>query len=181
MTFKEKKDLLETVRSIYTLEGEVKIYQNALIDLVEFDPIEAFPLANYVLVSHLLKLTDIRRYLLDLGNIDIFRLESIIESEDITISPPIIELSAIDNVPVIVDGIHRFWLARHFTQKIKAIYVQGVDASYPVISYPLNWSEVRVYEQKPEITRRLREGLTSRKKYYRDFSALGSLGTRSTR
>jgi hypothetical protein len=112
------------------------------------------------------------------GNFD---LDEILEYNGIIIAPPVVELS--DGVPAIVDGIHRFYLAKQLGVPVKAIYIEG--ATLPLISYPVSWDVVKEYDEAPENPkhrRALRLGIEDKSEvlrtYYRDFSLLGSRGRR---
>ena len=67
-------------------------------------------------------------------------------------------------------------------KEISVVLVDGVDSNYPLISTPVCWGEVIEYSQKPEVPellRNIRPGIGDKlRKFYRDFSRLGSLGRR---
>lgn len=170
------------LRDVTTLEGGIKIYKEANIGLIDCQPDDVYPLAKYVLKSHLKKLTSIRENLLQKG-IDILYLDEIFSDENIAIAPPVIEFSEPDLVPVLVDGIHRLWMARKLGLPVRSIYITGSNPNLPVISLPVSWDEVSVWDKRPdrpEDRRIYRQGINEDNinSYYRDLSVLGSSGRR---
>jgi len=179
-----KQELLRIVRETKILDKEVPIYKNAEIVLKVFNPGDARPLAKYVLSNRLEQLGHLGLGFSKYG-IDIFDLDRIVEVGKSKIAPPVVEYSVDDGRDVIVDGIHRFFLARGGNRNIKCIYVRGVHPDYPTISLPISWQNVRVVKEIPKLPqerRDLRQGIPNLdrviKNYFRDFSALGSLGRR---
>lgn len=176
--------LLEAVRSTKTLEGGVNIYKDSLISLKIFDPESVSPTSKYVLMGSIRRLQVVRERLLDQG-VDIFHLRELIQFDGHTIAPPIVEYSEEDSANLIVDGIHRFFLAREVGQMVTAVYVQQVPRELPVIGLPVAWSEVARCEELPKYgyeRRRLRPTIPDDpailRKFYRDYSSLGSTGRR---
>lgn len=167
------------VKATKTLEGGIPIYEDAQISLQTVDPNEVFPIANYVLTENLKRLfgTWIQHMKDDCN---IFDLNGLVAVDDFLIAPPVVEWCEQDQKTLIVDGIHRFWLARKMHLPITTIFVEGVDPNYPVISFPMPWEEVRIHEKRPDNSRYLRPGITNenRQRFYRDLSVLGSTGTR---
>lgn len=168
------------IRNILTIEDGVSVYENADISIQDFRPDEVYPSALYVLRPHIEKIRCIGSELWRRG-VNIFQLDDVINMDEIMIAPPVIEMS--DGVPTIVDGIHRFYLARQLGFDVRCVFING--ASLPLISYPVEWQDVRMYDeppQQPELRRRIREGIsdtsTDLRKYYRDLSVLGSKGRR---
>ncbi len=124
-----------------------------------------------------------REDILSEDGVDIFKLDHIYYNLKYTVAPPVIEIS--DGVPAIVDGLHRCALARRLGEQISVIFVDGVNPQYPLISTPVNWEEVVEYARKPEVAellRNVRPGIRdeggSLRRFYRDFSYLGSTGRR---
>ena|SRR3989344_2071696 len=118
-----------------------------------------------------------------LDDVDIFKLDRIYPNSTYVVAPPVVEIS--DGVPAIVDGLHRCALARNLGEPVSVILVDGVNPQYPIISTPVTWNEVVEYYQKPEIPellRNVRPGIRdeggSLRRFYRDFSYLGSTGRR---
>jgi hypothetical protein len=178
---KENELLIDEVRNIKTIAESIPIYENAKIELSKFHPEEVSPIAKYVLLPNLKRILYLNLYLKNL-NKNMFELDEVVPIGDQIIGPPIVEWSEQDGVPVIVDGIHRFWLARLLDVKVNSIYVKNVDPNYPVTSYPVNWDEVIVRKEWPEdinVRRDLRVDQNLTNKFYRDFSILGSTGRRT--
>lgn len=173
--------LLNEVKEVKTLDGGFPVYEQADISLKIFHPKDVYPSALYVLTDHLEKLIELDSEVLSTHGIGIFGLDGIYDHSGGIIAPPVVEMS--DGVPTIVDGIHRFYLAFLQNRPVKTIFVQNVQL--PLISYPVGWGDVKVYESKPEhpqLLRRLRHGIpddpTKLRVYYRDLSLLGSKGRR---
>lgn len=177
-------NILEVVRGILTLNGGVLVYNDAKIGLQRFKADQVYPLSKYVLSTKISFLNGLRLGLLK-SRIDILNL---IGLETLTkiykgyvIAPPLVERS--DGVDVIVDGLHRFWIARQLNLPINCIYVGG--ASLPLIGLPVEWDRV-VYRdnlpKNPRERRDLRPGIADEsqvlRKYYRDLTVLGSGGRR---
>ena len=176
-------ELLQTVRAIRTLDGGVPIYQSATISTQVFHPEGVAPIARYVLSPSVARLEQTYRELMESG-VNLFDLDGVVEYRGFPISPPIVEYSPEDNANLIVDGIHRFYLARRLGSLVRAVYVHGADQSLPVIGLPVGWHEIVECETPPPAKerRRLRSGIEDRsevlRRYYRDYSPLGSTGRR---
>lgn len=175
--------LIEEVRRTKTLDGEIPLYKDAKISIETFSPNDLYPTAKYVLTANLKFVSAMRDELLNSDGVDILDLDRIWANHTYIVAPPVVEMS--DGVPAIVDGLHRCFLARHLGKRISVIFVNGVDPNYPIISTPVSWNEVVEYQTKPEIAhllRNVRLGIHdesgSLRKYYRDFSYLGSIGRR---
>ena len=114
------------------------------------------------------------------------------------LAPPIVEVSKIDgNIPVLVDGEHRFVLAREYGQKVRVVWIEGVSEEIPVIAKPIKWDEVKIYDVVPELagkrdfrfrnlkdiprSKTIKEKVTKENMfyfYYRDLSKVCSSGIR---
>lgn len=166
--------IIETVRGIKTLGTGINVYENAHISIERFYSNDVFPTALYILEPNIRQLQAISE------TMDIFSLTDVTNTLDgEVIAPPVVEVC--DGIPCIVDGIHRFTLAGRYGVPLNAIYIEG--AALPIVSYPVNWSEVISYEERPtdpKLMRRLRVEDRSEvlRYYYRDFSVLGSKGRR---
>lgn len=179
----QETELLQQVRNTVTLDGGIPVYADANIDLLQFDPTDVYPTALYVLQEHLDRLLVMYNVMREFG-VDILNLQGIYNYADgIVIAPPLVELC--DGVPAIVDGIHRFYLAGALGKPVTAIYVEGANPDYPLVSYPVSWEEVNLYQSRPtdpKLLRKVRYGIedTSEglRKYYRDLKFLGSSGRR---
>lgn len=150
------EELEEVVRGIHLLGNpRIKPYENAEIRLELMSWRDIHPLSLYLLKPQL----DVHRWLrqrfLTEHMVDIFDLRGSIEfsvgGTERLISPPLVEISEADEgAPVLVDGLHRFWLAREEEIPIRVIFVSGVPRKLPVTCYPVGWDEVRVYDSVPE-------------------------------
>jgi len=175
--------LIEVVRDTRTLDGRIPLYKDAEISVKSFDPEDLYPTAKYVLTANLQFVSTMREELLNSDGVDILGLNQIFANHIYVVAPPVVEIS--DGVPAIVDGLHRCSLARNLGEKISVIFVNGVDSRYPIISIPIGWEEVVEYQTKPEVAnllRNVRPGIQdeggSLRKFYRDYSYLGSVGRR---
>lgn len=136
-------------------------YADAVISsrVVETDTIA--PLARYVLFDHLktqaqLHATFIRQAKIDTldlhGKRGGIRYRVGADSEIWEMVPPIVEVSDIDGgVPVLLDGEHRFMLARELGQKVRVIWIEQVDKRAPTMAKPIEWGEVSVHNEVPPL------------------------------
>lgn len=155
----------------------VPIYADADIRLERVNAKDTNPIALYVLRPNLRFLQDV------LAHVDIFNLTDTYQEDGLTIAPPIIEIW--DGKRQIVDGIHRMYLALVLDLPTNIVTIEGVNPAYPLVSEPVNWSDVREYDNAPETKaerRRLRPGISatdlSYSSFFRDYSTLGSQGRR---
>ena len=177
------EELLDLIRQTTTL-NDFPIYERAEIGLKRFDAEEAFPIAKYVLEQRLAELTELEEKL-QIHGLSIFDLDSVIEIGNVRMGPPVVEYSIDDAIPVIVDGLHRFYLAKESSLKINSLFIRNVHPDYPTISLPIEWDELSVVKEMPEIVedrRKLREGIPNNdeviRSFFRDFKFLGSPGRR---
>lgn len=65
------------------------------------------------------------------------------------ISPPIVEVSEDDgNIPVVTDGLHRFFLAKVLdVSHINSIVIRNIACPLP--AFPVEWNEVRLCKSVP--------------------------------
>lgn len=179
-------ELLQLVRDIKTLGEGVPVYKRASISFQEFHPDQVYPISKYVLMGNIRRLEEVRNTLLQRG-VDIFHLQEAVQYGDYTITPPVVEYSRPDRANLIVDGIHRFFYAREMGETVTAVHVRRVRSDLPVIGLPVGWEEVARCEELPLTgpeRRRLRPNIpddsTVLRRYYRDYSPLGSTGRRPT-
>lgn len=175
-------NLIEQVRDTRTLQGDNHVYQNAEIEINQVIPDEINPIALYVMLPGLRWLYSQIERLLAHG-VNPFNLTDIYRDEEITMGPPLIERS--DGGWSIVDGLHRFFLARRENIKITAIQVDGADPSIPLVGLPVDWRDVKQVMIKPEKAcelKLLRPGIEDTsdmlRSHYRDLRYLGSRGRR---
>lgn len=150
------EELEKVVRGIHLLKNpQIKPYANAEIRLELMSWKDIHPLSLYLLKSQLEVNRQLRRLFLAEHGVDIFNLQGSIEfsldGNERLISPPLVEISEVDGgIPVLVDGLHRFWLAREEDVPIRVILVSGVPKELLVTCYPIGWDEVRVYKRVPK-------------------------------
>lgn len=169
-----RKAPLEATESL----GKILIYENATMRICDFIPDELNPTSLYVLKAHLDSLKQLRKELLEQYQLDIFKQTDILHlrtenGQVIGLAPPFVEFYEETvriislpgdrippileiQIPVIKDGIHRIWLAKQENASINCIAVSGALTRHRPYAYPNSWSEIRVYDSKPEL-----------KKYYR--------------
>jgi hypothetical protein len=158
-----------------------------------------YPLAKYVLADNLAQLERIRVALLAQG-FDIFnlpgRVEVISGPERTFVAPPVIEDWPHEG-RLIVDGLHRIWLARRYgLKRVRCVLIRNV--SMPLVPLPVRWDEVREYppglsptekriyrfdkfSDVASVNRAVEWGVNEhnyRYFFFRDFSRLGSSGIR---
>lgn len=183
-------------------------YKNAEITSQIVEPEKIAPLANYVVRDFLTFQRNLHREFFVSNKIDTLDLNGSrgglrfgVEGEkgEWLMVPPIVEVSHADgDVPVLVDGEHRFMLARELGQKIRVIWIEGVPEALPVIAKPIKWDEVRLVEEIPKIEDKREFRFKSPKEYpnlteytkiaitdknfryflYRDYSQVASSGVR---
>lgn len=166
VTIKTKRNWVEFEKALrgVTLNSDKSImpYKNAKISskIVSFD--EIYPISYYVLAGHIevqQKLHDLfwQKYKINTLNLDgdrpnlTFQVTG--EKGEWSISPPIVEVSVADGgKQVLLDGEHRFMLARKLDQKIRVVWIENVPKEYPPVSYPITWKEVKTYYKVPKLT-----------------------------
>jgi hypothetical protein len=197
---------LATVRSVALQSDPTKFpYRAAQISFREYDPNVLFPTAFYVLEENLARTELLYRTLLSEG-VDILHLKGMLryefEGREHIIAPPLVEHyvervgPSQGSVDVVVDGLHRVFLARSLRVSVIAVTVAG--ATEPLVPLPVGWEEVRTVIEMPssDSKRRYRypdylvfpsdevpngENFTLEQKryyYYRDLGPIGSEGIR---
>lgn len=172
--------ICEQMREVLTIGDGYPIYRDADISIKEFSPDDVFPTSKYVLWENLRNISRLKKSAEQRG-VNILQLEDIDSINGVPIAPPVVENDG--EVDCIVDGLHRFTVARIRGENVKAIYVSGVDGKRPIIGKPVSWDKVIWSREKPgkaEELRDLRVQDTSEelRKCYRDLSFLGSNGRR---
>lgn len=181
--------------------GRLKPYKDSEITLEPLAIDSVAPLAKYVLYANLEELSGVAKDL-ERAGVDLFqlhgRLTLEVDQEQRFLSPPVVEEWPEEGY-LLVDGLHRAWLAREEGRNaLNCLVIRRV--SLPLVPLPVDWSEICVYEQgtqpREEEKRLYRfrtqedildymgevpSGLNSgNAKYFffRDLSALGSAGIR---
>ncbi len=145
-----------------SLIGDRKIfpYLKATIESKVVKPDDVFPISLYVLRSNLEKQKQLHDVLMKEHGIDTFdqdndtpdisyRIEG--EKIDWKMAPPIVEVSDVDGgKPILVDGEHRFMIARDVGEPIRVVWITRISTDYPVVAYPVSWDEVRSYDVVPD-------------------------------
>jgi len=173
-------NLLERVRETQTLDGGVKLYRDAAIQLLSVAAREMKPTALYVMNPSLRWLLD-AEILFAKNGLDLFNLNDVYVVDGITMGPPVVEWMN-DNLGI-VDGIHRMWIAQRESMNMTAVAVCG--ASIPFVFETNEWNQVKQYESKPQHPhqlRRIKQGYADEpgtlRRHFRDFGYLGSRGRR---
>ena len=160
-------------------------YKDAEIEIVISDPSCFEPSTFYVLrdgLKFVSLLTD--RIASKLG--DYAKINTLVEYEDEFgdvnfIAPPIIEYSDFGKW-MILDGLHRCFIARHRKLSIPVALVSNATIPYPNLALPSGWKSVYIADKTPDVKRILRSGLNdlpqTRYNLHRNLSVLGSRGSR---
>ncbi len=152
---------VDSLRQVKLL-GDDKIYpyKNAVIENKLIDLEDVAPISRYALNGHI----DIQRQLHELfqkQGIDTLNLAGknsdikyVVKNERIEwlMSPPIVEESNIDKgKAILIDGEHRFLLAKELKQKIRVVWISKVPKIYPSVALPLSWKDVEMHETVPTL------------------------------
>lgn len=136
---------------------------------------EVYPLSFYLLKGKLEIHQCLRRRFLAEVGIDVFDLKGGFEfSVDGGINrfifgPPIVEVSEVDGgKPLLLDGLHRLFLARENKEKIRVIWLSNIPKRLPIICYPLAWKEIRQYDKVPTLEEMRRYRWRSFREFCRD-------------
>lgn len=168
--------LEKQVKTIETLDDRYPIYREADVSIKEFDPDEVRPTSKYVLRDRLVLMKELQE------QHDILHLRDKTRIDGYVVAPPIVENDG--KTDCIVDGLHRFMVAKIKDKKVTAIHVEDVNCpDRPIIGYPVDWNKVRIRREQPqrgEDCRNLRvpDESSELRRCYRDFSVLGSDGRR---
>ena len=139
-------------------------YIKARISTKLVDVGSIFPISLYALRPKLRLQADIHRVLLKDLKINSLDLNG--DRPDITfqvvgerglwsMAPPIVEVSLIDGgKPVLVDGEHRFLLAKALGQSVRVVWIEKVPREYPVVGLPVSWEKIVLYDKVPSLTKK---------------------------
>jgi len=130
----------------------LKPYEHANIRQAKLSSSQVLPTAKYVLRKNLALIEALDEELSKKG-VDIFNLKGIVKIDDNNlICPPILEIwehSPFNGRPVIVDGGHRFFIAKKRGISINCVLISGnISIDLPVL--PLGgWHEVKKLNKVP--------------------------------
>jgi hypothetical protein len=146
-----------------TLLGDQTVfpYQHAEIESRLIHPDEVLPISKYVVESNLEMQRMLHQLLLKKHNLDTLDLggdhTSLVfsvagEEGEWVLSPPIVEESPIDGKPILLDGEHRFLMAKELNLPVRVAWIRNVPAEFPVVALPIQWNEVKKYETVPPLS-----------------------------
>jgi hypothetical protein len=169
------------------------------------------PTAYYALAPRIAQLRSLYQCMLEQYALSLFDLSGMLDytmdDRTLRMSPPVVERYVEPEegreVAAIVDGQHRILLARELGfDEIWTVEVAQTSQDFPLVSLPLQWSDVRVVESVPETHAKRRFRFTALEQvpsqhtsqhtwkqkqaapesllyyFYRDLAALGSGGIR---
>ena len=154
-------EFVKSLRQVKLLaDSKIHPYKDATIETRLVNPEEVAPISRYALKGHV----DIQRQLrrlfqkqsidtLDLGdkNSDIKYVVGN-ERDEWLMSPPIVEESEMDGgKAILIDGEHRFLLARELKQKVRVAWIRKVPRIYPPVAIPLSWKDIALHETVPTL------------------------------
>jgi hypothetical protein len=180
--------LVEALRRVPLLhQPDILIYERALITLELIRPEFLAPAQNYLWLTELRKVQELRWSLLEWG-VDLFRLDGYAtftvkradgSQADFDVYPPIIEesIETDGSVALIInDGMHRVYLARLERLIPQVVLIRGIPKAYPYYAFPRpdGWQGLDVLPDNPDPNRYLKKCHRRRenKRLYRDFQAV---------
>ncbi len=182
------QELIRRLRRVPLLEQpDILVYQDALITLECIHTDYLHPAQNYIWLTELRKIQELRWSLAAQG-VDLFRLEGYITytvrspdrgEEKYDIYPPIVEesLEADGTLALLInDGMHRLYLARLEWVVPQVVYVRGVPKDYPYYAFPRRqkWENLDLLSENPDPKTYLKKShrILENKRLYRDFQAV---------
>lgn len=158
---------ISTLRTV-SIHGDPQVnpYKDARVSSKIIRPHDVMPLSLYALKSKLEYQTELHRILMRDHGIDTFDQDG--DKPEITfriagekgvwnMAPPIVEVSAVDgNQPVLIDGEHRFLSAVNSGRQVRVVWIENIPAVYPTVARPVPWSDVKVLNRVPAISRKRR-------------------------
>jgi len=191
VVYRDHDELLRRL-SLVTLQGTgEKIYAECSVIVRTLQLCNIRPAQNYVLRQDLERVRDLRRSVLDFCSTDILHLTGFLivyfagDIEPVHILPPVVEAHTESDgtqVNLVVDGMHRLYLAWLEWTAPKVLLIENVSSPY--YAYPLRgddpWSCVELREDLPEnyIKRWHRMSPPKHKDFFRQFDAPGAFNTR---
>lgn len=158
--------------------AEILFYRDAVFRLAQFHPDELNPASLYILRKNLDFQYELRAHLMDRYGLDTLQLSDVLHLQDgdkvFGMIPPYVEIiqervgivsadgdrlpPAVQRVtlPVLVDGIHRVWMAREIDMSVRCIAVRNTSLDHNYSKYPVEWSEVSIYNEVPKEKARYR-------------------------
>ncbi len=181
-------ELLARLRQVPLQEQpDVKIYQEALISLECIHTDCLHPPQNYIWLTELRKVQELRWSLREHG-LDMFRLDGFVTytvQEDngtevaYDLYPPIIEesIEADGTVALLInDGMHRVFLARSEWVIPQVVYIRGIPKDYPYYAFPRpqGWEGIDLLADNPDKNRYLKKchRIRHNKALFRNFQAV---------
>jgi len=191
------------------VDRSLKPYAEATIQLKRYSVDDLSPISTYVLNPQVDQLQHLQGQLCSQYALSLFDLAGLMEYETngevYRQIPPVIERyfepTQGQFVSVILDGLHRVWLARKLgMNEIWVAEISNVPERYPVVSFPLHWENVRkvnavpsnrakrkfrfpTIEEFPNVSDFTSVEVTPSNYlyfFYRDLSTLGSGGIRKS-
>ena len=148
LTRHSSQELMNHLRQVPLLhQPEIQIYAEALLSLERLHTDHLAPTQNYVWLTELRKVQELRWSLAEHG-VDLFRLDGFVTytvrgadgaEERYDVYPPVVEesIEADRRVALLInDGMHRLYLARLECVVPQVIYVRGVPKQYPYYAFP---------------------------------------------
>lgn len=184
-------DFVQALREV-PLFGDRSVfpYKNATIEsrIVGFN--DVYPISLYLLRHHLDMQHELRKFFLKEYGIDTldlnggtpgltFQLAG--EKETWHMGPPIVEISKSDGgKAILLDGEHRFMIARELKKPIRVIWIDTIPKEYPPVSLPVEWKDVQILTHVPseQAKRKYRPSPHPHYFFYRDLSGVVSSSIR---
>jgi hypothetical protein len=188
LTRHSAEELVGRLREVPLLhQPEVRVYAEALISLEFLRPEVLSPAQNYIWLTELRKVQELRWSLRDHG-VDLFRLDGFVtytvrqkdgREETFCVYPPIVEesIEADGTLALIInDGMHRVYLARLEWVVPQVVYIRGVPKEYPYYAFPRpgGWEGIDLVADNPDPQKYLKKCHRCRdnKRLFRDFQAV---------
>lgn len=139
------EEFISALRNV-AIKGDaaVKPYRDANLSIEHVRLSDLMPLSKYVLEDQLLVLRSLRNRMESVG-VDIFdlggRVTFIDGGRESVVGPPLVEVWEGEGA-LLVDGLHRTWLARdEGRESISATVITGVKV--PLVPMPTTWEAIR--------------------------------------
>lgn len=151
------RKLRQLLREVTLLgDHDIHPYKNAKIESRVISPNEVYPLSAYLLSGKLAIHKCLYHRFLGERKIDVFDLRGGFQfSVDggvnkFVFGPPIVEVSKVDkDKPLLLDGLHRIYLARKLKKKVRVVWLSKIPLELPIIAKPLRWPNIKMYGKVP--------------------------------